>query len=356
LTALVTASKVVDIVLLRKFSPLDGLKRESLTALARKVTLEVSPKGRVLFREGVSDKQTFYLARGEVELRSGNSTVSIVRAGTVEASHPLAPSQPRRFTARATSEIECLSIGCEILDVLTTWDQTGVYEVNEFSADSPATSNDWMTVPLQTKAFHCIPASNLQAIFMRMRRVKYRAGDVVINEGDEGDNFYAITEGSCVVTRESPLMRESIKLAVLGPGDTFGEEALISGSTRCATVTMLTDGSLASLTKDDFNTLLIEPMLDRLSYDAAHKLVADGGARWLDVRLQSEFEAEHLPGAISVPLSLLRVKLAQLDRKLKYIVVCNTGRRSSAGAFILKERGFDAFVLKGGLAIAGRRG
>jgi CRP-like cAMP-binding protein len=348
------ADQAIDPALLKKFSPLDGLKRETLAALARKTALEVLPKGRNLFREGTNDRRTVYLVRGEVELRSGDSTVAVIRADTVEARSPLAPIQPRLFTARTASEIQYLSIDCDLLDVLMTWDQTGVYEVNELTADSLVVSDDWMTTLLQTKAFHRIPASNLQAIFMRMRRVTYRAGDVVIKQGDEGDYFYAIATGSCAVTRETPANREGIRLAVLGPGDTFGEEALISESKRGATVTMLTDGSLACLGKDDFNTLLNEPMLDRIDFDKANELIAGGAARWLDVRLQSEFDTEHLSGAINVPLCFLRLKLTQLDSKLRYVVVCDTGRRSSAGAFILKERGFDASVLKDGLTVAQR--
>ena len=48
-----------------------------------------------------------------------------------------------------------------------------------------------------------------------------------------------------------------VYLAELGMGDTFGEEALISGAHRNATVTMITDGVLMRLGKDDFNTLLM---------------------------------------------------------------------------------------------------
>ena len=50
----------------------------------------------------------------------------------------------------------------------------------------------------------------------------------MIKQGDEGDYFYVIVDGRCVVTRETPLNREGVKLAELGGGDTFGEEALIS--------------------------------------------------------------------------------------------------------------------------------
>jgi rhodanese-related sulfurtransferase len=157
-----------------------------------------------------------------------------------------------------------------------------------------------------------------------------------------------ITRGRCIVTRETPLNKEGIRLAELEVGDTFGEEALISEAKRNATVYMDTDGSLMRLGKDDFHTLLNEPMLDWVDQSEADKIIADGG-RWLDVRLPSEFEAYHNDGAINVPLYFIRLKLKTLDPALQYVVCCDTGRRSSAGAFILNERGFQTFVLKGGL-------
>ena len=55
---------------------------------------------------------------------------------------------------------------------------------------------DWMTTLLQTAAFHRIPPANIQAIFIRMQQINFKAGDVVIKQGDEGDFFYAITRGA----------------------------------------------------------------------------------------------------------------------------------------------------------------
>jgi rhodanese-related sulfurtransferase len=210
-----------------------------------------------------------------------------------------------------------------------------------------------MTTLLQTKAFHRIPPGNIQAIFMRMQQVHFNAGDVIIKQGDEGDFFYVITRGKCTVTRETPLNKEGIKLAELNVGDTFGEEALISHNRRNATVTMLTDGALMRLGKQDFNTLLNEPMVAWVDHDEARRIVAAGG-KWLDVRLPSEFEAYHEPGAINIPLYFIRLKLNTLDTKTTYVVCCDTGRRSSAGAFVLNERGFDTRVLRGGLNLSGR--
>jgi len=183
---------------------------------------------------------------------------------------------------------------------------------------------------------------------MRLEQINCRAGDVIIKQGDEGDYFYIIIRGSCIVTRETPLNKEGIRLAELEVGDTFGEEALISEAKRNATVSMQTDGSLMRLGKEDFRTLLNEPMLEWVDKAAAEKIVSAGG-KWLDVRLPSEFEVYHNENAINIPLYFIRLKLKTLDPKLTYVACCDTGRRSSAAAFILNERGFKTVVLKGGL-------
>jgi CRP-like cAMP-binding protein len=339
----------VDISILTAFSPLDGLKAENLHALARKTQIRELDAGRALFKEGDTEKRTFYLVSGTIELRNDERVMSTIRSGTPEARPPLAPGVPRKFTARALTDVSYIMIDSDLLDVLITWDQTGQYEVAELNGDKAAMTGDWMTALLQTKAFHRIPPANIQAIFMRMQRINYRARDVVIKQGTEGDYFYVVVSGKCVVTRETPLNKEGIKLAELGTGDSFGEEALIAEAKRNATVTMVTDGTLMRLGKQDFQTLLNEPLLQWVSYDQAKQVVA-GGGKWLDVRLPSEFQNLRIDDALNIPLYFIRLKLNALAKDIPYVVCCDTGRRSSAAAYILSERGFEAYVLKGGLS------
>jgi CRP-like cAMP-binding protein len=340
-------TKQIDIAQLKAFSPIDSLKKDNLAALVKKTKIRDAQPGEALFREGDSEKRTVYVLSGSVEIREGAKVAGKVTGGTSDARNPLSPKLPRRHTAVALGNVEYIAIDSDLLDVMLTWDQTGSYEVSELRGEAGG-GDDWMTTLLQTKAFHKIPPANIQAIFMRLQQVNHKAGDVVIKQGDEGDFFYVITRGKCVVTRETPLNKEGIRLAELQVGDTFGEEALISEAKRNATVAMETDGSLMRLGKEDFRKLLNEPMLDWVDAAQAEKVIREGG-QWLDVRLPSEFEAYHNEGAINVPLYFIRLKLKTLDSSVKYVVCCDTGRRSSAGAFILNERGFQTYVLKGGL-------
>jgi rhodanese-related sulfurtransferase len=236
-----------------------------------------------------------------------------------------------------------------MLDIMLTWDQTGSYSVE--AVDEEDDETDWMTRILQTRAFHRIPPANIQAMFMRMESVSYKPGEKVIEQDAEGDYFYIIKEGRCLVTRSTPANPNGVKLATLSVGDSFGEEALISDSKRNATITMLTDGHLMRLNKEDFNSLLNEPLLNWVDYDEGKKLVAEG-AVWFDVRLPTEHKAKHIKGSINIPLIFLRMKANSLDTDKKYVIYCDTGRRSSAASFLLNEKDIETYVLRDGVDTA----
>ncbi len=338
----------LDIAQLRSFSPLNGLKRDNLRAILDKILLLEASRGQTLFKKGDTEKRIVYVLSGMIELTEDNKVVETITGGTDEARNPIAPILPRQQTAVAAGDVKYISLDSELLDVTLTWDQTGIYEVGDFSNEQLSETGDWMAAFLNVKAFQSIPPANIQTIFLRLQQINYKAGDIVIRQGSEGDYFYVVRQGRCMVTRETPLNDQGINLAELDVGDTFGEEALLSDAKCNATVKMQTDGSLMRLGKDDFQTLLREPILEWLDLGEADKVVADGG-QWLDVRLPSEFKAFHKEGAVNMPLYLLRHKLNTLDPEKRYVVCCDTGRRSSAAGFILKQKDFQVVVLTGGL-------
>ena len=341
-------AKRMDVAQLGSFSPFNALKSKNRAELLDNIEILQATQGQVLFTKGDTGKRSIYLLSGTISLRDGDQVLSTVVGGTDEARNPIAPVLPRRQSAVAMDNVRYFSIDSELLDVTLTLDQTGIYEVGDFSTELNGAEGDWMSALLRTKTFQLIPAQNIQMIFMRLKRVDYKAGHVIIRQGSKGDHFYIIKSGRCMVTRETPANKENIDLAELGVGDTFGEEALISDEARNATITMLTDGTLMRLDRDEFQALLNEPLIVSLSHDDADEAVTQGG-KWLDVRVPSEFKAFSKENATNLPLYLLRHKLGVLDRKTPYVVYCDTGRRSSAAAFILNQRGFETAVLKGGL-------
>ena len=339
----------IDPKQIKTFSPINSLNPENAQELIRKISATPVQAGHYIFKKGDMDKAHVYVLEGEVELVQDKKVLKTIKAGSPEGLQPIAHGFPRQVSARAKGNVVVTKINSDMLDIMLTWDQSGSYSVEPVDEEDEET--DWMTRILQTRAFHRIPPANIQAMFMRMESVSYKPGDKVIEQDAEGDYFYIIKEGRCLVTRATPANPNGVKLATLSVGDSFGEEALISESKRNATITMLTEGHLMRLNKEDFNSLLNEPLLNWVDYDEAKQLVG-AGAAWLDVRLPTEHKAKHVKGSINIPLIFLRMKANSLDPEKKYVIYCDTGRRSSAASFLLNEKDIETYVLRDGVDTA----
>ena len=82
--------------------------------------------------------------------------------------------------------------------------------------------------------------------------------------------------------------------------------------------------------------------------DEAIRLV-DDGATLLDVREKSEWNAGHAPAAIHVPLGRIQDAPRRLKKQRTVVVVCRSGNRSRQATAALRELGFEALNLKGGM-------
>jgi CRP-like cAMP-binding protein len=343
-------SDTVDTRLFSRYVPLNALRPESQADLARKSSLLELRAGDTLFRAGDPAERALYLVDGELQLENAaGKPLPTLRAGDPASTHRIAHQSPRTVTARAAKDSRILAIDAGLLDVMLTWDQTGSFVVGDVASDTASVGDDWMTRLLQMRSFQMVPPANLQAMFMRMQKMEAEPGKVIVKQGDPGDFFYVIVDGKCIVTREQAGIAKPVRLAELAAGACFGEEALIVDERRNATVTALTRTHLMRLAKNDFRHLLEEPLERRLSLADAQKMIDDGRARWLDVRLPSEFQHSGLPGAVNVPLYMLRMKLATLDPKTTWILCCDTTRRSSVGVFVLTQKGYDAYLLDKGI-------
>ena len=84
-----------------------------------------------------------------------------------------------------------------------------------------------------------------------------RSGDVIFKEGDFSDKLYFIKTGSFTVSRMNKFGENEV-VHTLGDNDVFGEIGVIAGTTRGATITALTSGEIYFITKDQFETFLVE--------------------------------------------------------------------------------------------------
>lgn len=338
----------IDLIEFSSLVPIKALGMEHCGELLKQSEVTTVAKGELLFEQGADSKNILYVMSGEVELLVNGKAEKHIKGGTRLAKLPLEQGTHYQYTARALTDVVCVSVDSNSLDIMLTWDQTGGYEVQELDSFHNDSDDDWMAKLLQAKVFHRIPPANIQSIFISLVTHHFSAGERVIRQGEDGEHFYIIREGKCQVSRKTRKNPEGMLLAILEAGDNFGEEALISGGKRNASITMQTDGVLMSLSKTDFLELLNEPLLKWISYAEGRDLAVDG-AIWIDVRLPAEHQARHIQHSVNIPLPLLRIKLGKLDSQARYLLYCDSGRRGSIAAYLLTQQGFESFVLQDSL-------
>jgi CRP/FNR family transcriptional regulator len=101
----------------------------------------------------------------------------------------------------------------------------------------------------QVPLFTALDEESATALRGALARRSVRRGDVLFAEGDQGDRLFVVVEGKVKIGRQSADGRENM-LAVLGPGEMFGELSLFDPGARAATATALTDAVLVELSHD----------------------------------------------------------------------------------------------------------
>ena len=339
------APKQNALLVLRNLIPLNTLGNEELRGLLDQITFEKLKKGATVFRKGDTDNQNVYLLSGKVAMYSDNREVDEVQAGSDTARFPLAHQIPRKFTVVTRARSEVVRVDNRLLGELI--DKTG--KTSQHVESQHAHTEDWRSQLIRQRVFQQLPPASIHAVMTRMEKVEFQAGDPVVQQDERGDYFYLINKGSCSVARSIAGAEAPEELAQIGPGASFGEEALLSDTPRSCSVSMLTDGVLLRLKKADFIRHVKEPLLKDIDFPQATAAVQEG-AIWLDVRSPDAFEKWHLPGAINLPVSSLRYQSSSLDQDNAYIVYCADGRQSSTAAFLLLEQGLQVSILIGGLA------
>jgi len=195
--------------------------------------------------------------------------------------------------------------------------------------------------------FALLDTKKLDVLIDKLGEKKYAPGEHIIVQGDRGDIYYIIKSGKVVVLKKM-LTDEPERVATLEEGQGFGEEALITSSPRNATVQAVDETVVWTLSMCDFICTLKSTFLDEVNpEDVLSK--AKEQFNYLDVRMQMEYDEEHIPDAINIPLDELRKRYSELDQSRKYYVYCLVGARSATAAFLMNSQGFNAKSIKGGL-------
>jgi rhodanese-related sulfurtransferase len=106
-----------------------------------------------------------------------------------------------------------------------------------------------------SSVFRALPQQKRDEITRALKTRVVAPGTTIVRQGDPGDSFYIVHSGKIRVFRRDKDGMET-DLSILGPGDSFGEMALLTGEPRSANAETLEETRLTVLSKDEFDRIL----------------------------------------------------------------------------------------------------
>ena len=188
----------------------------------------------------------------------------------------------------------------------------------------------WMKVFLGGALTAQLAPSALRDLFREFESEEVTAGQIIGKIGESSSRFHIIKTGQARIANQ-------VTLAVLGPGEFFGEDSLIRGSTRNANISMMTNGELLSIGETAFRELLRSRFVRHLA----------AGMVSVRTNLVSESNPESDSAELNIRLENLRSSLHLFDRDIRYLL-CGNEKDVELAAFILTHHGYQAFVRQHG--------
>jgi CRP-like cAMP-binding protein len=337
------AEELVEEIELNNLVPLNSLNPKSLDKLISLSTIKRLPPGRHLFNQGDTDNTTIYLLSGQLALVADGEPAITIKAGTSDALNPISNQQPRPATALARTSVTTLAIDTDLLN-------------KYFSHDDDPADNSNINVSkelhlqraFETPLLAQLPMAHKQVLMQRFEQISVRKGNVIIQKGSKCDYYYLIAEGRCLISQASKQSFSETKGIVLAAGQSVGEEALIAHAPYKYTVTMLEDGTLLALSRGEFMTLLVRPVIIQLPYPKVINRDLNT-TTLLDIRTPKAFYRSHLKDSINLPLTVLKDAIPILNKSREYVICSDNHQRNIIAAFLLLKHGLDAKILNQGI-------
>ncbi len=294
-------------------------------------------------RSNIDEQDYLYLLKGEVKVSCSDRTVILTELEKTSPKAFTMPNDDGFVTVTAIEDSVIYHVDDKRLDDIVTW--VGIAQTLE---DEPEKLNILSKV-LKTKSLTNLPVESVYELISRMKVTPFKSGDIVVNQGDQAEHYYIVHQGKAEVWALGLYDDEPQMVHVLLEGDSFGEDALVTGGTRNATIKMQTDGILLVGQQEDFKELIANPSIEEVDPDLAQMMMNKDDYQLLDARYEEEYEDSHIEGCNLMPLHELRNRIAELDENKKYITYCRSGKRSAVAALILKQRKYNVVSMRGGL-------
>lgn len=329
---------------LRSFIPWQFLSDEQLDLLLEKSQVLNLFNEQILCDVGDNEQVHFYLLNGQLDFEHVSGKKSSMVYGEEMAYQPIAHHFPRRFKVSAHDDARVLKVPSDLLEKLLCWRQVSRCMLSDIAMDENYQEDfPWIKKLLESKLFYKVPPTNIYHILDHFEEQAVTKGDQVIVQGEVGTCCYFIKQGQANVF---VLGEGDEPVATISEGNVFGEDALVNDKPRNASIVMASDGVLMRLEKARFFELLKAPSITMVTPSNIEGFL-ESGAVLLDVRTQDEFDLGHHPKALNIPLHIVLLKSALLDKSQQYITYSGSEDRSKAAAHLLNEAGYNVFAMQG---------
>jgi uncharacterized protein YhbP (UPF0306 family) len=115
--------------------------------------------------------------------------------------------------------------------------------------------------------FRDLPRQEVEAVAGKLETIQVEAGTTVVRQGAPADKFFIIVAGEMEVVREEPGQPGGVTLATLGPGQFFGEVAILHDGPRTATVRAKSKTTLLTMDRDVFRGLVAQSLATTHDFD-----------------------------------------------------------------------------------------
>jgi CRP-like cAMP-binding protein len=340
--------KTISPAVLRMYSYFSRFSDGALEELSRRLEILKLPAGAGIIKEGTAADAYYIVGYGEVEVtkktRWGQEArITSLKCGEGFGEMALLTCSPRFSSVTAKTDVTLYKLYKKDFEEIVGLD-SAISCIIGSKAHSYSEYNKIKTL----QPFALLEPEKMFALSDKFIQKKYAFGEGIIKEGEVGDAYYVIKSGRVsVIKKEGREQPEQV--AVLGEGEGFGEEALISGKRRSATCRALEDTVVLVLSKPDFEKVMKASFLEivypeDITPEDMKEII------FIDTRLEPQYEDEHIAGAINIPLEFLRKRYTELDPGKKYYTYCGMEAWGMPAAFIMKSLGFDVKGIRGGIS------
>ena len=278
-----------------------------LEGLVRASAVLCIPKGRWVVQKDRDLGAYLYLLRGAIETRGPNATL---KSGRLRKH-----VYPGCASVRTKTVCQLLRVDADHRDLI----------VARSLGFSPEVRGQWLSRFLESKMMKGLSKPEWQKLLGASRQVTIHAGQKVLNLGEDSRDCYVVESGRARVHRGDKALRD------VGPGDFFGEDAVLANAPRNATVTALEPMVLHAIDGLVFYEVVVPRLVKTVTK-------AVGGVR---LNLGERQES----GAIPMDPLTIRERAGSFDPRERYFLVGGGWHTRTLCAFLLAQRGLQSYVV-----------